>query len=90
MSNVLSLKRLWTTLSLSVWLGGGGLLVVCNYLLFRFASNYKNRVWKHEVMLKKSAMAEVEKFADKMNNRAVHHHSLGQNSLTGNMVTPVG
>ena len=55
--------------------------------MFRFASNYKNRVWKHEVMLKKSAMAEVEKFADKMNNRGVHH---GQNSVTGNMVTPVG
>ena len=49
--------------------------------------NYKNRVWKHEVMIKKSERVELEKEVENMNHR-VHH--LGQNSVTGNQVTPVG
>ena len=29
-------------------------------LMFRFSINYKNRIWKHEVMLKKSERSEVQ------------------------------
>ena len=28
--------------------------------MFRFSINYKNRIWKHEVMLKKSERSEVQ------------------------------
>ena len=49
--------------------------------------NYKNRVWKHEVMLKKSERAELEKYVENMNHRG---KPTSQNSVTSNQVTPVG
>ena len=50
--------------------------------------NYRNRVWKHEVMIKKSERVELEKYVENLNHSAVK--PLSANSLMTNQVTPVG
>ena len=36
-------------------------IIIYDYVLFSFSSNYKNRLWRNEVQMKKQERQEMEK-----------------------------